>query len=93
MDIDNVVLVKSYPNDPVVRKIIGEDKDFAEICLEKQSRWDESKPKTVRCPKSRIYSYDPNLCRKLTEAAYELRDNQLLETLWKQARLHYDIKG
>jgi len=93
MGANEVVLVKSFPNDPVIRRIFEEKDDCVLLCLEEEFRkWEDEgiKPQTVRCPKSRVYNYDVGLYLKLKEAAYSLGDNDLLETLWNQAESYYD---
>ena len=89
---NEVALVRSFPNDPVVRRIFEEKDDWVLLCPEEEFRlWEEEgiKPQTVRCPKSRVYNYDPELYSKLKQAAYVLEDENLLETLWNQAESYY----
>jgi hypothetical protein len=87
-----IILVKSFPNDPVVRRIVEENDDWVKLCLEDEfSLWRDKgiKPEAVKCPRFRVFYYDEELYRKLEEAAYLLRDNNLLEALWNQAKNYY----
>ena len=92
MKTGDVVLVKSFPNDPVVRCIFEENDDWVMLCLEEELRlWADKgiRPEAVKCPKSRVFDYDEELYAKLKEAAYSLGDNNLLEALWNQAESYY----
>lgn len=92
MPVGEIVLVKSFPNDPVIRRIFEEIEDGAMICLEEEFRlWEDRgiKPQAVKCPQSRIFQYDNDLFLKLKEAAYSLGDNNLLNTLWSRAQRYY----
>ena len=92
MGVGEIVLVKSFPSEPLLRSVFEEKDDFVMLCLEEESRlWEEEriKAQTVRCPKSRVYNYDPELYSRLKEAAYVLEDENLLETLWGQAQRYY----
>lgn len=92
METGDVVLVKSFPNDPVVRRIFEENDAWVKLCLEEEFKlWADKgiKPRTVRCPKSRVFNYNQELHTKLKEAAYLLGDNNLLEALWNQAESYY----
>lgn len=87
-----VVLVKSFQNDPVVRRIFEEKDDGVMLCLEEEFRlWEDKgiRPLIVKCPKSRVFNYDEELYAKLKEAAYLLGDHNLLEALWNQAESYY----
>lgn len=87
-----IILVKSFPNDPVVRRICEENDDWVKLCLEEEFKlWEDKgiKPESVKCPRSRVFDYNQELCTKLKEAAYLLGDNNLLEALWNQAESYY----
>ncbi len=91
MRIGEFVIVKSFPSDPVVRRIFEENDDCFKLCLEEDFRlWEEQgiKPEAVRCPKSRVFNYDQELYVKLKEAAYKLEDQDLLKALWEKARFY-----
>lgn len=92
MGTSEVVLVKSFQNDPVVRRIFEEKDDGVMLCLEEEFRlWKDEgiRPLVVKCPKTRVFHYDEELYRKLREAAYSSEDKDLLETLWNQAESYY----
>lgn len=88
-----IVLIKSFPNDPIVRYVFEESNDCVKLCSEEGFRQWRGKgitPVTVKCPKSRVYSYDPDLYTKLANAAYSIEDGGLLNTLWEHAQPLYD---
>jgi len=92
MAVGEIVLVKSFPSDPVTRCIFEETEDGARLCFEEEFRlWEDkgTSPLAVKCPKSRIFQYDNELFAKLKEAAYSLGDNNLLNTLWSRAQRYY----
>lgn len=93
MDASRVALVKSFPSDPIVRYIFEENNDYVKLCSEEGFRLWRGKrirPLAVRCPKSRVFSYAPELYAKLKEAAYAMEDEQLLDALWEHAQPYYD---
>jgi len=91
MGAGQVALIKSFPNDPVVRRIVEENDDWVKLCLEEEfNLWEQKgiRPLTVKCPKTRVFEYDDELFKKLKEAAYTLEDQDLLEALWEKARIY-----
>ena len=87
-----IVLVKSFPSEPLVRSVFKEKDDYVMLCLEEEFKLWKDKgvtPLVVKCPKSRVFHYDEKLYRKLSEAAYSLEDNDLLEALWNQAESYH----
>ncbi len=91
MAIEEIVLVKSFPNEPLLRCVFGEQDDGVMLCLEEElSIWEQKgiRPLAVKCPKTRVFEYDDELFKKLKEAAYTLEDQDLLEALWEKARIY-----
>lgn len=91
MATSKIVLVKSFPNQPIVRYIIGDSGEDLFICLEHEYHlWEQKgiRPLTAKCPKTRVFEYDDELFKKLKEAAYTLEDQDLLEALWGKARIY-----
>jgi len=91
MSAREIVLVKSFPNQPIVRYIIRNSGDDLFICLEHEYHlWKQKgiRPLAVKCPRTRVFEYDEELFKKLKEAAYSLEDNDLLEALWEKARIY-----
>lgn len=89
MTVVEIVLVKSFLNAPLSRCVFGEQDDGVMLCLQEDlSIWECKgiRPLTVKCPRTRVFEYDDELFTRLKEASYVLGDNNLLETLWKQAR-------
>lgn len=92
MQVGEFVIVKSFPNEPVVRCVYRETEDDMLICLVEDFKlWEDEgiKPLVAKSPKSRIFQYDGDLFAKLKEAAYSLGDNNLLNALWNQAQRYY----
>ena len=86
-----IVLVKSFPSEPLSRCVFGEQDDGVMLCLEEEFRlWEQKgiRPLIVKCPKTRVFEYDDELFKKLKEAAYTLEDQALLEALWGKARIY-----
>ena len=93
MAIEEIVLVKSFPNEPLLRCVFGEQDDGIMLCLQEDLRiWEQQgiEPLTVKCPKTRVFEYDDKLFEKLKESAYTLEDQTLLDSLWEQARAYED---
>ena len=91
MGASGTVLVKSFPNQPIIRYIIGDSGEYVFICLEHEFHlWEQKgiRPLTVKCPKTRVFEYDDELFKKLKEAAYTLEDQDLLEALWGKAQIY-----
>ncbi len=91
MGTSKIVLVKSFPNQPIVRYVIGDSGEDLFICLEHEYHLCEQKgirPIAVKCPKTRVFEYDEELFKKLKEAAYRLEDQPLLDALWEKARIY-----
>lgn len=91
MGTSKIVLVKSFPNQPIVRYVIGDSGEDLFICLEHEYHlWEQKgiRPIAVKCPKTRVFEYDEELFKKLKEAAYRLEDQPLLDALWEKARIY-----
>jgi len=91
MGTSKIVLVKSFPNQPIVRYVSGDSGEDLLICLEHEyDLWEQKgiRPIAVKCPKTRVFEYDEELFKKLKEAAYTLEDQPLLDALWEKARIY-----
>ncbi len=87
------MLVRSHPNDPVVRVIAEECEDGAYICLpenEAQRTLYRAEPIRVFCPKDRIFKYEPGLVRRLRALAVNAPNSKELEDLWRPAKPYYE---
>lgn len=88
MRVEQRVLVKSFPNEPLERCIFDIQIDGVQLCLKEDfDTWQNygEPPFTTKCPYSRVFKFDGALYEKLKEAAYSLEDKNLLESLWEQA--------
>lgn len=85
---DKIVLIKSFPNEPLKRFLVKEQNDGVQLCLKEDfDIWQNQgePPFTTKCPYSRVFNFDDELYEKLKEAAYSLENQNLLESLWEQA--------
>jgi hypothetical protein len=90
----DVVLVRSFPDEPLARRIYREDENFVLICLEDEFvKWREHgiEPFAVPCPRENIYEFDAMLFQSMRKMAYNLNGNrsELKDLLWKLAKPYY----
>ena len=90
------VLVRSYPDVPLARRVYQEKEDSVLICLEEEFiLWHEHgiQPFVAPCPKERVYAYDQTLFLKMRRLVDNLGGDGIeLKNYWELAEPYYGRK-
>jgi len=84
---NNIVLVRSYPAEPLIRKVFGENNEYVMVWRGDSSATDYPSP----CPKNKVFEADLELKRQIDKAILTHGvNNSEVEILWQKARPVYN---
>ena len=88
MAADAIVLVRSFPQVPLIRQVYAEMEDTVLVWRGGVSEEDIPAP----CPKSHVFVYDAELWQKLeNEKRRNGANSTALSSLWGEAQPYYDV--
>jgi hypothetical protein len=86
MAVGEIVLVRSFPSDPLIRQVYEENGNYVLVWRGTKEVHDLPSP----CPKNRVFVYDPKLIQELeTERHTNGSYSEKLKMLWKRAKPYY----
>lgn len=93
MSTGDQVLIRSFLDQPIVRRIVEEQGETTTICREDAYKlWMNggSKPQGTEVPKTQVFRYDPTLYEEMVQLDRAIESNQSrLVELWKSAKSYF----